>query len=164
MNELKAVLFGINDIACGVDSSQVHEIVKFQEISKVPNMPKFIEGMINLRGKVIPIVNLNRRFELGETPINKKTKIIITKIDETFIGFLVNEVSEITKFSSENLEEPSEILRKINNTYIKCVGIIEERIIIILDFAAILSDNELKMVNGSTLNSKLNTEENLVTV
>jgi len=164
MNELKAVLFGLNDIACGVDSSQVNEIVKFQEISKVPNMPRFIEGMINLRGKVVPIVNLNKRFDLGETPINKKTKIIITKIDDTFIGFLVNEVSEITKFSSENLEQPSEILRKINNIYIKCVGIIEERIILILDLGAILSDNELKMVNGSILDSKLNPDKDLVTV
>lgn len=151
MDEMQVVLFSLNEIACGTDSSQVHEIVKFQEISRVPNMPRFIEGIINLRGKVVPIVNLNRRFELGETPITKKTKMIITKINESYIGYLVNEVSEIAKFPGKDLEQPSEILRKINNTYIKCVGIKEEKITIILDLAAILSDNELEMVNGSTL-------------
>jgi purine-binding chemotaxis protein CheW len=151
MDDMQAVLFNLNGIACGAGSSQVHEIVKLQEISRVPNMPRFIEGMINLRGKVVPIVNLNRRFDLGETPITKKTKIIITKVNDSFIGYIVNEVSEITKFPSDNLELPSEVLRKINNNYIKCVGIKEEKIIIILDLAGLLSDSELDMIKSPTL-------------
>ncbi|HEY9061601.1 MAG TPA: chemotaxis protein CheW [Pseudobacteroides sp.] len=151
MDDIQVVLFKLNEIACGADSSQVQEIVKHQEVSRVPNMPRFIEGIINLRGKVVPIVNLNRRFDLGETPITKKTKIIITRINDSYIGYIVNEVSEITKFKSDNLELPSEVLRKINNTYIKCVGIKEEKIIIILDLSAILTDSELDMIHKDTM-------------
>lgn len=151
MDDMQAVLFKLNEIACGADSSQVQEIVKQQEISRVPNMPRFIEGIINLRGKVVPIVNLNRRFDLGETPVTKKTKIIITRINDSYIGYIVNEVSEITKFTSDNLELPSEVLRKINNTYIKCVGIKDEKLIIILNLSAILTDSELDMIHSSTM-------------
>ncbi|MDP4183207.1 MAG: chemotaxis protein CheW [Bacillota bacterium] len=151
MSDMQVVLFNLNGIACGALSSQVQEIVRHQEVNKVPNMPKFIDGIINLRGKVVPIVNLNKRFNVGETPITKKTKIIITIIDNSYIGYLVNEVSEITKFSDKNVESPSEILKRINNTYIKCVGIKDEKLTLILDLTAILNDSELELLDNKAL-------------
>jgi len=142
MEELQVVVFSLNDELCGAETSQVNEIVKYQEINKVPRMPKFIEGLINLRGKVVPVINLNKRFELGETNVTKKTKIIITQINEGFLGFIVNDVSEIVKFSSENIEVAPDIINKSGNEYLKYVCKKEEKIISILDLKCILSENE----------------------
>ena len=74
MKEMQIVVFTLNGEICGVDASQVKEIVKFEGLAKMPKMPKFIEGIINLRGMVIPVVNLSKRFSLGELEVTKKNK------------------------------------------------------------------------------------------
>jgi len=144
MGEMQTVIFSLNDELFGVDTSQVQEIVKYQEIVKVPQMPDFVDGLLNLRGKVVPVVNLNKRFELGETDIGKKTKIIITKIDENLAGFIVNDVSEIIKLSEEDIEMPPEIIHKTGNSYLQGVGKKDGKLISILDLSRILNVNEAK--------------------
>jgi len=143
MGDLQAVIFDLNNLKCGVDSSEVQEIVRYQEVFKVPDLPQYVEGIINLRGKVIPLINLNKRFNEGETPITNKTKIIISKVNDTDIGFVVDEVKEITVFKEGAYEPPSDVFKMTHNEYIKCVGVRDEKLILILSFSAILNESEL---------------------
>lgn len=147
MEGMQIVVFALNDEVCGVDTTQVKEIVKYETITKMPNMPQFIDGVISLRGAVIPVVNLNKRFYLGETEITKKTKIIITDLEGKLIGFIVNDVSEIIKLAPEEIEATPEIIRKIDNSYLINVGKKDQNIISILDLSKILTDSEIMNIN-----------------
>lgn len=144
MSELQAVVFSLNNQLCGVDTSQVQEIIRYQDVIKIPDMPQFVDGIINLRGKVVPVINLNKRFGLGETGITKKTKIIITQINGTLAGFIVNDVSEIVKFSEEDIEMTPGVVLNNANTYLKNIGKKGDMLISMLDLSKILSDSEIK--------------------
>lgn len=144
MDGIQLVVFTLNDEICGVETTQVKEIVKYESTTKMPNMPKFIDGVISLRGAVVPVVNLNKRFGLGNTEITKKTKIIINDLEGKLIGFIVNDVSEITKLPAQDIEDTPEIIKKIDNSYLKNVGKKGEELISILDLSTILTDTEIK--------------------
>ncbi|MFZ5989120.1 MAG: chemotaxis protein CheW [Bacillota bacterium] len=159
MEAMQVVVFSLNDETCGVDTSQVKEIVKYEELTKMPKMPKFVDGVINLRGTVVPVVNLNRRFKLGETEISKKTKIIITELEGKLIGFIVNDVHEIIKLSSESIESTPELIKKVYNDYLKYVGKKGEKLISILDLSTILTDSELKKLDEEDEEDKEDKEE-----
>lgn len=147
MEGIQVVVFTLNDEVCGVETTQVKEIVKYESITKMPDMPKFIDGVISLRGTVVPVVNLNKRFGLGETEITKKTKIIINDIEGKLIGFIVNDVSEIIKIPAQDIENTPDLIKETHNSYLKNVGRRGEELISILDFSAILTDNEIKNLN-----------------
>lgn len=149
MEGMQIVVFCLNDGICGVDTSQVREIVKYEDITKMPKLPRFIEGVINLRGNVVPIVNLNKRFKLGDTEITKKTKVIITQIEGRLIGFMVNDVYEIIRLTSEDVEDTPELIKKVYNDYLKCVGKKGHKLISILDLGIILTDSELEELDDS---------------
>lgn len=148
MGDMKVVVFKLNNELCGVDSAQVQEIVKYSETAKLPRMPKFIDGVINLRGKVIPVIDLNERFELGQTGITKKTKIIITKTDENLIGFLVNDVSEILNISDDDIEAPPEMILKSGNDHLMGIGKVDEKLISLLNFNKVLVASEVKKIKN----------------
>ena len=147
MEGIQVVVFTLNDEVCGVETTQVKEIVKYESITKMPDMPKFIDGVISLRGTVVPVVNLNKRFGLGETKITKKTKIIINDIEGKLIGFIVNDVSKIIKIPAQDIENTPNLIKETHNSYLKNVGRRGEELISILDFSAILTDNEIKSLN-----------------
>ncbi|MCX8130154.1 MAG: chemotaxis protein CheW [Clostridia bacterium] len=148
MAELQVVVFSLNNDMCGADTLQVKQIVKYQNVTKVPQMPKFVEGMINLRGSVIPLINLNKRFDYGETEINKKTKVLISEINGKLVGYIVNDVIELIKLSNEEIEVLPEILVRTGNTYLKCIGKKGDRIISVLDLAGILTETEVKKIKN----------------
>ncbi|HHX18220.1 MAG TPA: purine-binding chemotaxis protein CheW [Clostridium sp.] len=143
MKEMQIVVFTLNGEVCGVDASQVKEIVKFEGLTKMPKMPKFIDGILNLRGIVVPVVNLIKRFNLGNEEITKKTKIIIIEVEEKLIGFIVDDVTEILKLSSQNIESTPDIIQKSYNHYLEYVGKKDDKLISILDLTNVLTDTEL---------------------
>jgi purine-binding chemotaxis protein CheW len=148
MGECQIAIFSLNNQFCGVETSQVQSIIKYQELEKVQRMPKFFEGIINLRDKAVPIISLNRRFELGETKITENTKIVITMINESFAGFMVNNVDEIIHLSYEEIEAAPEIIYKAGNKFIKGIGKKDEKLINIIDFNRLLTDSEIKMLES----------------
>jgi len=147
MEGIQIVVFTLNDEVCGVETTQVKEIVKYESITKMPDMPKFIDGVISLRGTVVPVVNLNKRFGLGDTEITKKTKIIINDIEGKLVGFIVNDVSEIIKIPAEDIENTPDLIRDTHNVYLKNVGKKGDQLISILDLSAILTDTEVKSLD-----------------
>jgi len=154
MAETQVVVFALNRENCGVETSQVQKIVKYQDIFKVAKMPKFIEGIFNYRGSVIPAIDLNKRFEFGETQITDNTKIVVTQIRNNLVGFIVNDVMEILTLSEEDIEETPEIISSNGNNFLKCVGKKNEKLISILDLSLILNDSEIKKIDNKKLAEK----------
>lgn len=148
MDELQTVVFLLNGQVCGADTTQVKEIKKYENVTKIPEAPEFIEGVINLRGRVVPIVNLNNRFRLGSTELTTKTKIIITSIEEKLVGFIVNDVLEITKFTNEEIEPVPDVLRNNSNSYLNSIGKKENMLVSIIDLDNILSSKEISKISG----------------
>ncbi len=148
MADLQIVVFDLIDELCGVETDQVNEIVKYQEVTKVPEMPDFIEGIINLRGHVVPIINLNKRFHLGQPESDKSTKIIITSIEDQQIGFVVDNVIEIVRLSPEDTEATPELIKKWGKKYIKYVAKIRDKLVNILDLRSILTEEEIEHITS----------------
>jgi purine-binding chemotaxis protein CheW len=144
MNGMKTVMFSLNNQLCGADISQVSDVIRWQSINKLPKQPKFMAGIIGLRGRVIPVIDLNARFELGETELTKKTKIVITQVEGSPVGYIVNDVLEILDFAEEDIEPAPGILNSDSHSYLRSIGKKADKLVSILDLTAILTDKELK--------------------
>lgn len=143
-NNNQFVVFKIKDEDFGVEIINVREIIKPQQILKVPNTPKYIEGIINLRGKVNPVFNLRKKFHMEHKDFDERTKIIIVSVNDMAVGFIVDDVSEILRIEEQNMEVPPNIIVGHHRKYIRSVGKINDRMIIILDLDLILSEEEEK--------------------
>lgn len=149
--EIQLVVFKLAKEFYGIDISSVQEIIKIQDITRVPKAPGFVEGVINLRGKIVPIVDLRRRFELGQTERTKDTRVIVVETSGNIVGFIVDLVTEILRFSSDSLEPPPPIFSGIDAEYIKGVAKVDERLIVLLDINLMFKGEEeegLKMLEA----------------
>jgi len=139
---LQLVSFKIGNEEFGVNILKVQEINRMLQITKVPNTPEFIEGVINLRGRVIPVVDLRIKFNMHKKEHDKQTRIIVVELEDKTVGFLVDEVSEVLRIPKSITETPPEIVSNINSDYITAVGKLEDRLIILLDLEKALSVQE----------------------
>ncbi|MGE5484119.1 MAG: chemotaxis protein CheW [Ignavibacteriales bacterium] len=142
VEEHQLVVFGIANELYGVDIAAVREIITMQRITKVPRTPDFVEGIINLRGKVIPVIDLRRRFHLGVAEEDKETRIVVVEIQGITIGMVVDRVSEVLRISSDVIEPPSPVIVGIDAEYIKAVAKVGDKLIILLDMERVLNKQE----------------------
>lgn len=142
MATLQQVIFKLDNEEYGLDIMKVNGIEKYQEVVKVPNSPEYIEGIINLRGEVLPIYSLRKKFALTKKQIDEETKIIVVFTNEVKVGFVVDSVQEILHIDLDNVEEAPRLVTGINRKYIKSVAKQEERMIILIDIDLIVSDEE----------------------
>ena len=140
---LQLVSFKIGNEEFGVDILKVQEINRMVEITKVPQTPSYVEGVINLRGKVIPIVDLRKRFNLELKEADKNTRIVVVDIEGSIIGMVVDSVSEVLRLPSDTLEPAPEIVTGVNSEYIKGVAKLEDRLLIFLDLSKAIDVNEM---------------------
>ena len=136
---LQLVSFRIGNEEFGVDILQVREINRMTEITRVPNAPEFIEGVINLRGKVIPVVDLRRKLEMPSIEHDKNTRIIVVELENKTIGFIVDAVSEVLRIPENITEPPPPMVAGINAEFITAVGKLDDRLLILLDLEKTLS-------------------------
>ena len=149
-NKVKQVVgFKIGNEEYVIDILKVQEIIKPVDITPIPDSPDFIEGVINLRGVVIPIVSLRKRFNFGEAENEKDTKIIVTKIDGHFIGFLVDRVTEVLRIPSNLIEPTPPLISKIGSEFLAGVGKLDDRLVIFIDIDKILSPEEKEAIEKS---------------
>lgn len=139
---LQLVSFRLGGEEFGVDIMQVQEIIRMQNITAVPNAPDFVEGVINLRGRVIPIIDLRKRFGLDCKEHDKATRIVVVKVDEITVGLVVDEVSEVLRIPADTVEPPPPIVAGVESDYIKGVGKLDDRLLILLDLSKTLSKEE----------------------
>ena len=145
---LQLVSFNIGSEEYGVDILKVQEINRMVEITKVPQAPRYVEGVINLRGKVIPIVDLRKRFDLDIKEYDKNTRIVVVDINGIIMGMVVDSVSEVLRLPSSTIEPPPEIVTGINAEYIKGVAKLEDRLLIFLDLSKVIDMSELTSITG----------------
>lgn len=144
MSELNAVIFSLNGQLFGAETSQVFQIIRYQEPMKMPKMPRFIEGVLNYRDSALPLINLVKRFELGEFSANKKTKILVVRIADKFAGFIVTDVMEIMRFSDSEVEMTPQVVVGGAETYMKKICRKGDRLFSIIDLEKILDTGEIK--------------------
>lgn len=136
------VIFNLNQENFGVEITEVKEIIKPVQIYKVPNTPEYIEGLINLRGKVHTVFNLRKKFSLPAREFDDNTKIIVVNVNSIMVGFIVDEVNEIIRVEDEDIEAAPQDITALNRRYISGIAKISEKIVILLDLARVLSAEE----------------------
>jgi purine-binding chemotaxis protein CheW len=146
-DELQLVSFNIGTEEFGVDILKVQEINRMVEITRVPQAPHYVEGVINLRGKVIPIVDLRKRFNLELKEHDKNTRIVVVDIGGNIMGMIVDSVSEVLRLPANTIEPPPEIVTGVNSEYIKGVAKLDDRLLIFLDLSKVIDMAELAAVN-----------------
>ena len=139
---LQLVSFKIGDEEFGVDILKVQEIIRTVQITQVPNSPDFVDGVINLRGRIIPVVDLRIKLGLGKKTSDQNTRIIVVELNDSTIGFIVDSVSEVLRIPKSITEAPPELIAGVNSEYITSVGKLEDRLLILLDLERVLSVNE----------------------
>ena len=145
---LQLVTFSIGEEEFGVNILKVQEIIRTMEIAKVPRAPDFVEGVINLRGKVIPIIDLRRRFGLAPKAHDKNTRIIVIEINNIIVGFVVDAVSEVLRIPASTVEPPPPVVAGVDSDYISGVGKVQDRLLIMLDLDKLLSSEDMDMLNN----------------
>ena len=143
---MQLVTFSIGEEEFGVDILKVQEIIRTMEITKVPKAPGFVEGVINLRGKVIPIIDLRRRFGLSSKEHDKHTRIIVIEINNMIVGFVVDSVSEVLRIPASTVEPPPAGVAGMESEYISGVGKLQDRLLILLDLDRLLSNEDLDVL------------------
>jgi len=144
--ELQAVVFLLNNSYYGVPILQVQEIVKMSSITKVPNTPEFVEGILNLRGNIVPIIDLRKRFYLPKVEVLDSWKILILKIEEMQFGVMVDQISEVEKIHSSLIEIPPKVVSGVKGDFISGIAKIKDRLLILLDTNKLLSHSEKEML------------------
>lgn len=145
---LQLVTFRIGEEEFGVNILKVQEIISTMEITKVPRSPEFVEGVINLRGKVIPIIDLRRRFGLSPKPGDKDTRIIVIEINGVIVGFVVDAVSEVLRIPAGTVEPPPPVVAGVDSDYVSGVGQLKDRLLIMLDLDRLLSTEDLDILSA----------------
>lgn len=147
---LQMVSFSLGGEEFGVDILVVQEINRMINITKVPKSPEFVEGVINLRGRVIPIINLRKRFALPDKEKDKSTRIVVVNIEGNILGMVVDSVSEVLRLPADTIEPPPPMVSGMESEYIKGVGKVGDKLLILLDLNKLLSQKERQMLNRAT--------------
>lgn len=137
-NEVQLVVFTIGTEEYGIEVNQVQEIIKLLPITRVPRSPDFIEGAINLRGNVIPVVNVHHRLGLEKRENTEKTRIIVVEVQRNSVGLIVDQVLEVLYLSQSAFEPPTVAGNLTNVAFIKGIGKLNGRLILLLDLEALL--------------------------
>lgn len=141
--EIQVVGFRIGRETFGLPISIVREIVRVPEITSVPNAPDYIEGVINLRGRIIPIVDLRKRFGEKSFERSKKNRIVVVELESRAVGLIVNSASEVLRISPSEIDEPHNVFKEGELNYITGIGKLNGRLVILLDLNKILQRGEL---------------------
>ncbi|MEG6585904.1 chemotaxis protein CheW [Dendrosporobacter sp. 1207_IL3150] len=137
-NEVQLVVFKLGREEYGVSILQVQEIKRMTDITRVPHTPDYITGVINLRGSVLPVIDLKNRLNLPPQDHTDNTRIIIIKIDEIVLGMLVDAVSEVLAIDQTNIESPDSVVGGIAANFISGVGKLDNRLLILLNLEMII--------------------------
>ncbi|BCA79155.1 chemotaxis protein CheW [Desulfuromonas sp. AOP6] len=140
--ENKFLTFHLGKEDYGIEIRYVTEIIGVQKITDVPDMPDYIKGVINLRGKVIPVMDVRARFKLPARAYDDRTCIIVVQYNETAVGLVVDEVSEVANIASDQIEPPPRTNRGKSSRFFKGMGKMEEDVKILLDVERLLYDEE----------------------
>lgn len=141
---VQLVVFELDEEEYAVEISEIREILRKPNVTPVPNSPNFIEGIINVRGKIVVVMDMEERFNLERESERKSLHVILTEIGDNTFGAIVDEVTEVLRVPKESIEAaPAIISEKINADYVKGIAVMENRLVILLDFTKVFEEKGL---------------------
>ncbi len=142
----KFLTFVLSDEEYGIEILKVREIIGLMDITTVPQTPDHMKGVINLRGKVIPVIDLRMKFSMPEEEHTQETCVIVVEVNGTSIGIIVDSVSEVSDINGGEIEDAPKFGQGIDTSFIIGLGKVKDKIIIMLDIDAVLSTDDMEMV------------------
>jgi Chemotaxis signal transduction protein len=133
----------------GVPIADVVQIIGIQEITPIPNSPAYAKGVINLRGNIIPVIDVRLRFGKTESVYGERTCIIVTQLDDSLIGFIVDSVDEVTTIEDDNISPPPRVSKDRTNAFLAGIGKLENKVVLLLDTGKILNEEEIEKVSSA---------------
>lgn len=140
IDEIQLVVFELGDERYGLDIATVYEIIRHQPVTAVPQAPAFVEGVINLRGRIIPVVDLRDRFGMAAGSITKASRIVVCEAAGTRVGLVVDGVSEVLMVPGDAIEATPEVAAGHDAAYLRGIAKLGDRLIILLDLAGLFGD------------------------
>jgi purine-binding chemotaxis protein CheW len=147
---IQLVSFMLDEVEYGVDILSVHEILRYPEMTRLPNTPRFIKGVINLRGNVLPVVDVRLRFGFPKGSITDLTRIIVVETGGKQVGLLVDNVYQVVRIPVANVDPPSELITGVSEEFISGIGRLKDRLIVLLNMSHIIFLEEKEMAKESS--------------
>lgn len=141
---VQLVTFRLGQEQFGVPIGVVQEVVRLPEVTPVPQAPWFVEGVINLRGRIIPVIDMGKRFRLPNRPRTRKTRILIVEADGRLVGLIVDAVSSVVRLPANAIEAPPPMISGIGVDYITGVGKLGDQLLVLLDLGKVLHPEDLR--------------------
>lgn len=149
------VVFTVGEERFGVTATQVQEIVRFPEATLVPDMPRFVKGVMNLRGKIIPLMDLQERFGLTAAPVDEAhRRVVVSMFQEQLVGLIVHSVIGVVRIPAEAIEPLPPTLPKIESEYILGVGKVQDSLVVLLGLERMLGDMERLILSQLTIKTE----------
>ena len=136
--------FSLGDESYGIEIKYVTEIIGIQTITEIPELPEYVKGVINLRGKIIPVMDVRLRFKKEAREYNDRTCVIVIDINDISIGLIVDSVAEVLTIPEEDIVEPPKMNKSFSNRYIKNIGKVGNGVKLLLDCEKLLTEDELE--------------------
>lgn len=141
-DERQYVSFVLAEEEYGVPIVKVQEIIRFTQLTRVPHTSEFLEGVLNLRGRVIPVIDLRRRFALPEAERDRNTRIVVVEVEGRTVGVIVDGVSEVLQISKADIEPPPPLGTRVRTDFIEGMGKVGDRLVILLEIDKMLTSEE----------------------
>jgi len=147
VEEKKYVAFKIAEEYYGIDINNVKAIERIHVFTRIPNAPEYVKGVINLRGEVVPVIDLRKRFGIESKEIDSESRIIVVNTNEILIGLLVDSSSEVIQLNSDSIDNPPEIKDNVSDDFVKGVGKKDSNLIILIDVEKVIGYKETEIMN-----------------
>lgn len=141
--EIQLACFRLGAEMYAIDIMRIKEIIRPQKLTAVPRAPVFVEGMINLRGSVLPVIDLGKRFGLPAIPVDRRSRVIICAVFDRFVGILVEEVSEVRRYTRQEIKSPPEFVKGRESEFFLAVCQREDDLVMIIDLEKLFSTDEI---------------------
>jgi purine-binding chemotaxis protein CheW len=148
--ELQLVIFKLGNESFGVEIATVESIIKMQTITRLPQSPGFVEGIINLRGKILPVVDLRKRLAIDLTEITKDSRMVVVDLAGATVAMIVDQVNEVLRINDEIVEAPPAISQSVDSRFIEGIAKVNQDLVILLNLSKILNTSETSMLETLT--------------
>ena len=143
----KFLTFSVGKESYGIEIKFVTEIIGIQDITEVPELPNYVRGIINLRGKIIPVIDVRLRFKKEQKEYNDRTCIVVIDVKETYVGLIVDHVAEVINIEDSNIVPPPDMKTGFHNRYVRGIGKVGNEVKLLLDCNKLLNDDDLESIN-----------------
>ena len=145
----KYLTFVLGNESYGIEIRHVTEIIGVQPITSIPEVPEYVKGIVNLRGKIIPVIDVRLKFRKQPVDYDDRTCIVVVDIQDTTVGLIVDQVTEVLSISEEQIDLPPDAKTGFNNRYIKGIGRVDQQVKLLLDCSKLLTESELEALDAS---------------